>query len=257
MTQGNYAARLLPMVEVDSLPIRYPDFAKRLQKAMAEAPIDRQGVVDFFKSQDTSITYEMVRRWTFGMAMPRQKKLDLLAKAVGCHAAELVYGAEGRDLHTSSESNGHIESNVREGPSMYGPYPLISEVQAGEWTELCNLFEAGDAEEWLSSARNLGPHGYLLRVNGESMKNPDGRYSFSEGMILHVNPDLDPLPGQFVVVRREGTEQAVFKRYVKLDGEPYLEAINPEWPKDRKYLKLQEGDTWCGVVMDASLGNLP
>lgn len=89
------------------------------------------------------------------------------------------------------------------------------------------------------------------------MENPGGRYSFSEGAILHVNPDLDPIPGQFVVVRREFTQQATFKRYVLIEGEKYLEAINPDWPKDQKYLKLQPGDAWCGVVVDASYGSLP
>ena len=148
-------------------------------------------------------------------------------------------------------------SNVSAGPQAHGPYPLISQVQAGAWTELCDGFAPGDAEEWLPSTRNLGKCGYLLRVSGKSMENPGGRYHFPEGMILHVNPDLDPVPTQFVVVRRESTQEATFKRYVLLEGQPYLEAINPDWPKDMKYLKLQKGDTWCGVVVDASLGGLP
>lgn len=149
------------------------------------------------------------------------------------------------------------ESNVASGPSTHGPYPLISEVQAGAWTELCDNFSPGDAENWLPSTKNLGACGFLLRVTGKSMENPGGRYNFAEGIILHVNPDLEPTPGQFVVVRRESTQQATFKRYVMIDGEPYLEAINPDWPKDMKYMKLQKGDAWCGVVVDASFGNLP
>ena len=148
------------------------------------------------------------------------------------------------------------ESNVSEGPAIRGPYPLISEVQAGMWTELCDNFAPGDAEDWLPSTKNLGECGYMLRVNGNSMENPGGRFSFPEGMVLHVNPDLDPAPNQFVIVRRESTKQATFKRYVVIDGEPYLEAINPDWPKDKKYLPLQPGDAWCGVVVDASYGGL-
>lgn len=149
------------------------------------------------------------------------------------------------------------EANVEPGPDTHGPYPLISEVQAGAWTELCDSLSPGDAEDWIRSTKNLGSCGYLLRVTGRSMENPGNRFHFPEGMILHVNPDLDPLPGQFVIVRRESTQEATFKRFVMLDGEPYLEAINPDWPKERKYLKLQKGDAWCGVVVDASLGGLP
>jgi SOS-response transcriptional repressor LexA len=151
----------------------------------------------------------------------------------------------------------HMASNVSPGPDPKGRYPLISEVQAGMWTELYDQFQPGDAGDWLPSTKNLGPHGYMLRVSGKSMEDPGGRFSFPEGMVLHVNPDITPVPSQFVIVRRESTQEAVFKRYVMIDGEPYLEAINPDWPKDMKFLKLQPGDAWCGVVVDASLNNLP
>lgn len=151
----------------------------------------------------------------------------------------------------------YAASNVSAGPDVKGLYPLISEVQAGMWTELCDQFQPGDAESWLASTKNLGQAGYMLRVTGNSMEDLGARFSFSEGMVLHVNPDLTPMPGQFVIVRRESTQEATFKRYVMIDGEPYLEAINPDWPKEKKFLKLQPGDAWCGVVVDASLGSLP
>lgn len=134
-------------------------------------------------------------------------------------------------------------------------YPLVSFVQAGGWTEICDNFQPGDADEWYPSAKNLGPHGYMLRVKGKSMYAPGEKYSFPEGMLLHVNPSMEPVPGQFVIVRRNGSQEATFKRYIMIDGEPYLEAINPNWPE--KYLKLLPGDDWCGVVVDASMNSLP
>lgn len=159
--------------------------------------------------------------------------------------------------NSDNTQSGNVIQNVTAGPDPRGPYPLISEVQAGMWTELCDNFQPGDADERYTSAKNLGKCGYLLRVKGRSMYAPGERHSFPEGMILHVNPDLEPSPGQFVIVRREYSKEATFKRYVLIDGTPYLEAINPDWPKDEKYLKLQKGDAWCGVVVDASIGGLP
>ena len=148
--------------------------------------------------------------------------------------------------------------NVESGPDLNKKiYPLISDVQAGMWTDICDNFQPGDADEWHPSARNLGRCGYLLRVVGKSMYAPGEEYSFSPGMLLHVNPDIEPLPGMFVIVRREGTKEATFKRYIMIEGAPYLEAINPDWPRDEKYLKLQPGDVWCGVVADASMGKMP
>lgn len=148
--------------------------------------------------------------------------------------------------------------NVEPAMDMSGKkYPLVSFVQAGGWTEICDNFQPGDADEWYPSAKNLGPHGYMLRVRGKSMYAPGQKYSFDEGMLLHVNPSMEPVPGQFVIVRRNGSQEATFKRYILIDGQPYLEAINPDWPKEEKYLKLLPGDDWCGVVVDASMNTLP
>lgn len=181
------------------------------------------------------------------------KFLTTAASYLGVSAHWLSTG-EGPMLPGAGETA--IHANTSTGPDIKGTYPLISKVQAGAWTELCDHFQPGQADEWLPSTKNLGKCGYMLRVEGKSMENPTGKPSFAEGMVLHVNPHLDPVPGNYVVVRRNSTLEATFKRYVLIDGEKYLEAINPDWPKDMKYLPLQPGDEWCGVVVDASLGGL-
>ena len=150
------------------------------------------------------------------------------------------------------------ETNITSGPDVKGKgsYPLISWVQAGEWTEICEHLRPEEAEEWHVSHHNLGGHGYMLRVQGESMTAPTGsKYSFPDGVLLHVNPDIEPVPGKFVIVRRSTEGMATFKKLSLVDGELFLEAINPDWP--RRYLRLKEGDVFCGVVVDASFGNLP
>lgn len=159
-------------------------------------------------------------------------------------------------VSTGSVGGGLSVANTSPGPDIRGVYPLLSKVQAGAWSGLCEQFQQHQAQDWLPSTKNLGKCGYMLRVEGKSMENASGRPNFAEGMVLHVNPDLEPEPGQYVVVRRNATQEATFKRYVLIDGEKYLEAINPDWPKDMKYLPLQSGDEWCGVVVDASLGGL-
>lgn len=150
------------------------------------------------------------------------------------------------------------KSNVEPGPDIKGRerYPLISWVQAGEWSELCDNFQPGDADEWPVSPHNLGECGFFLRVKGHSMTAPPGSgYSFPEGVLLHVRPESDAVAGQFVIVRRTAEKAATFKRLALVDGELFLEAINPDWPK--RYLPLKEGDVIVGLVVDASLGRLP
>lgn len=149
------------------------------------------------------------------------------------------------------------DNNVEPARALHAArnYPVISNVQAGGWTEVCDQFQPGDADDWMPSTFDLGRCGYMLRVTGKSMLDPYGKYSFPPGSILHVNPDVDPVVNQFVVVRRDGENLATFKRLVELDGVRFLEAINPDWPD--RYLKLQKGDVFCGVVKTATLPDLP
>jgi SOS-response transcriptional repressor LexA len=148
-------------------------------------------------------------------------------------------------------------SNIEPGPEIKGRgrYPVLSDVQAGNWREVC--VDTHDPDEWGVSHHNLGECGYMLRVSGNSMTNTESgaRFSFPEGMLLHVNPHAEALPGKFVIVRRESEKAVTFKRLQIMDGELYLEAINPSWPT--RYIRLRPGDQICGVVVDASFGGLP
>ena len=67
------------MVESNKLPIRYPEFAARMKEAMANGQWEVQGIVDALKRAGVRITYEMVRRYTLGQAMPRPDKMGQLA----------------------------------------------------------------------------------------------------------------------------------------------------------------------------------
>lgn len=149
--------------------------------------------------------------------------------------------------------------NISSGPNIKGKgrYPVISDVQAGHWKEVCEQITLNGHERWGHSHHNLGPCGYMLRVEGPSMTNTESgaKHSFPEGMLLHVNPHLEAIPGRFVIVRRSIENAATFKKLVMIDGDLYLEAINPDWPK--RFIKVEPGDEFCGVVVDASFGNLP
>jgi len=80
------------MVESNKMPIRYPDFAKRVKSAMTSRTLDVQDVVEAFKLRGVRITYEMVRRYTLGQAIPRQDKMQILAEALEVAPSWLQYG---------------------------------------------------------------------------------------------------------------------------------------------------------------------
>lgn len=139
--------------------------------------------------------------------------------------------------------------NFEPGPDLKPRlYPEISWVQAGMWTELCENFTPDEGTVWHQCHIDLGPCGFVVSVRGPSMTAPPGIHpSFPEGIKLFVSPDAEALPGKYVIVRRNN--KATFKKLTIVDGDLYLEALNPDWPD--RYTPLQPGDHFCGVIRHA------
>lgn len=136
------------------------------------------------------------------------------------------------------------ESNITEWP--VGKLPLISWVQAGDWSEIVDNFQPGDAEEWIACPFPSGRHGFVLRVVGDSMFNPTGDLSFRDGDFISVNPERDPLHRSLVIARRN-REKATFKQLLIDENEGHmLHALNPNWPN--RYIPCDKNVEIIGVV---------
>ena len=89
MTDYSKSPIFLPMV--DSAP-KYPDFSHRLNDAMKQAGIS----VTDLKTR-LNVTYEMARRYTLGVAMPRDARLKAMGEIVGKSPSWLAYGDDAID----------------------------------------------------------------------------------------------------------------------------------------------------------------
>lgn len=124
---------------------------------------------------------------------------------------------EGSGPAPSSES-----ANVVPGPDIQRVnVPVISWVQAGAFAEVPDI---SMTDEWVTATQNVGPRSFALRVKGDSME-PD----FPDGMIVVFDPDLDPVPGDFVVAQN-GDNEATFKRLVKDGSDWFLQPSNQRYP---------------------------
>ncbi len=141
---------------------------------------------------------------------------------------------------TIAELYAYNESNIEEGPNLKGKVPLISWVQAGDYVEAIDLFQPGDAEEWVETTVNIRKHTFAVRVVGDSMEG-----EFPAGTILVVEPDMNAEPGQFVVVRN-GDNEATFKQLVKDGSDFYLKPLNARYP-----IKPLGDSQILGVVREA------
>lgn len=128
-----------------------------------------------------------------------------------------------------------------------GTVPLISSVQAGNWSEIVDNFQPGDAAEWIPCPAKHGPQTFALTVEGESMNNPGGRHTYEPGTVIFVDPGRAAAPGDRVVVRLEHQQQATFKQYIEEDGRKVLRALNPAW--EPRFTEIDGDATICGVVI--------
>ncbi|MBR8303711.1 helix-turn-helix domain-containing protein [Burkholderia dolosa] len=188
------------------------------------------------------ITRASVSEWESGRSWPDPSKLTQLAELLGTSVDYLLEGVEGTEIATNTVDNS--ESNITEWP--VGKLPLISWVQAGDWSEIVDNFQPGDAEDWIACPFPSGRHGFVLRVVGDSMFNPGGDLSFRDGDFISVNPERDAHHRSLVIARRN-REKATFKQLLldESDG-PMLHALNPNWPT--RYIPLDKHTEIIGVV---------
>jgi SOS-response transcriptional repressor LexA len=159
-----------------------------------------------------------------------EEKLYLIADALQVSVAEL------------------FTDNTNTPPEFKGKLPLISEVQAGSWSEVIDNFHPGDAEEWIACPFNHGPNAFVLRVAGYSMYNPGGDKSYAPGEYIAVDPARDPQNKNMVVARIDHEDKATFKQLlVDSEGTHILQAINPLHVP--RIMAMPDGSRIVGVVI--------
>lgn len=125
-------------------------------------------------------------------------------------------------------------------------YPLISWVIAGERAHSPDNYAPGDAEDWLESTEDAGPHGYWLIVKGSSMTAPTPP-SFPEGTPILVKPEgFELVSGKFYIGKHVDGE-TTFKQYNYDTGREYLTPLN----KDFRQVEMDDQWDVIGRVIDA------
>ncbi len=87
-----------------------------------------------------------------------------------------------------------------------------------------NLLQDDQDYEMVPVTVPVNRHTFALRVQGDSMEP-----NFSEGMVVIVEPELDPVPGDFVIVRN-GDAESTFKQLIKDGPDWMLKPMNPRYP---------------------------
>ena len=134
------------------------------------------------------------------------------------------------------------EPNADAGPNIRSLHPLISWVQAGEWTEISEGYVPQYESELLPCPVRCSEETFVLRVHGVSMEP-----KFHEGDLIFVDPDATPVHGKYVVVQLDESNEATFKQLIVEENRQYLKALNPDWPN--RIIEVNAAATICGVVV--------
>ncbi|RZI71655.1 MAG: helix-turn-helix domain-containing protein [Pseudomonas sp.] len=168
-----------------------------------------------------------VQQWEKpGGTAPRRTSQHRVAQVLGISVAELVSGG----------------SNTSSGYDMRAEVPLVSQVEAGNYTVVDN-FKRKDDYEMVAVSIPIKRHTYALRVHGDSMVS-EVADSFPEGSIIVVEPEMDALPGDYVIAVNEQGE-TTFKQLIKDGGDLYLKPLNTRYP-----IKLLGQARVIGVVRE-------
>lgn len=134
------------------------------------------------------------------------------------------------------------EMNTNNGPDIRSLHPLISWVQAGEWSEISEGYAPQYESELLPCPVRCSEQTFVLRVHGVSMEP-----KFHEGDLIFVDPEATPVHGKYVVVQLDESNEATFKQLIVEESRQYLKALNPDWPS--RIIEVNAAATICGVVV--------
>ncbi|MGO3406780.1 LexA family protein [Marinomonas sp.] len=184
-----------------------------------------------------------VSMWEQDRNKPNGENLNNLAKIFKTSTTWLLTGENGNNTRG-------LESNVEAAPFQRGSkrLPILSNVQAGMWTEALDYRALGLDVEYEEAPITASDHAFWLRVIGDSMTSPSG-ISITEGMLILVDPEEDIINGSLVVAKLEGTDEATFKKLVIDAGMKSLRPLNPTYPP----IPINGNCQIIGVVKEAKV----
>lgn len=169
-------------------------------------------------SAKVGVSHVSISQWEKDETAPRGDNLMSLSRALGVSA----------DFITSGEDS---VSNVSPADMGSKRIPVLSYVQAGLWTESQEIRGYDGGMSYLLTDECCSDSTFALVIEGDSMTP-----KFNDGDRIIVDPDIYPVPGDFVVARDDVKNETVFKKYrptgVDVHGNDIYELVplNDDFP---------------------------
>ncbi|MEI9697332.1 LexA family transcriptional regulator [Moellerella wisconsensis] len=188
------------------------------------------------------VSHVAISQWERDETEPSGTNLLSLAGALGCPPEFILKGVVDDSNNVSFSKYNHAR----------GSYPLISWVSAGNWCEALEPYHKKSIDNWYDSTVSCSSDAFWLDVKGDSMTSPTG-LSIPEGMIILVDPNVEPVSGKLVIAKLEPENEVTFKKYIVDAGSHYLKPLNPQY----RMIPINGNCRIIGVVVDAKIKFLP
>lgn len=206
---------------------KHLEFAKRLNSLMDSKNLSIQDISD-----RTKINYEMVRRYTKGMAKPRDAGIEKLAKALGTTSAYLDYGQESQSVLDQIRALDNVRID-------YGDDDDSGDIRIPIY-DVYFCCGDGDAEEFafeeVKGERKFPPHFFTDKnVKPENFKlvcakNDSQKPYINEHDMVGIDiSDREIKDGEMYAILLDG--ERMFKRIFRDPGNVLrLHCYNPDYP---------------------------
>lgn len=182
----------------------------------------KRGMTQEELAKNVGVSRVSISQWERGDTSPKGENFYKLAKSLLASPEWLIDGSGSPDKYQFQ--------NVTTGKIENQQIPVLSYVQAGSFAPCASKVDEG-VYEYVHAATDVSSSTFAVWVKGNSME-PD----FSDGDLIIIDPDITPLPGDFVIAKN-GDEEATFKKYrprgYKKDGSEIFELVplNEDYPK--------------------------
>ena len=192
----------------------YQTLGDRIKSRRKELKLTQKELATALKG----VSHVAVSQWESNTTKPNSENILDLSTVLQCDISWLLRGTG--------------ESNVVPASVGMTKIPLISYVQAGQWTGIEDFRETCGDYDYILTDLEVSSYAFALEIKGDSMT-PD----FVEGDIVVIDPTEPPRAGEFVAAIN-GDYEATFKKYRPLGevdnfGREHFEliALNPDYPK--------------------------
>lgn len=193
----------LTLFGLDYLTMR----SDRIRNKRKEMGFTQQKLGDLVGVSKTTVS-----QWEKGDYSPNGENLSLLARALGV-SAQWILDGKGAPSFQNVEP---VKLDSRQ-------IPVLSYVQAGQLTTVMEIRDIDGGFEYVQADEDIGEAAFAMRISGDSMQ-PE----FGEGDLVIIDPDIEPIPGDYVAAKN-GSEEATFKKYrprgFNPEGVEYFELI--------------------------------